>query len=309
MTNTILYNMSEPVVDTAELSAEEKKRLLRERRQAKMSKGKATARLNNILSQGSSVKTSGVKSVLDQEKEATSSHDDDPEIQDITEITTPPPRTPPIGEDAPQDIDKIFQTMLQQQQQRGQGANTADDPFAQIMKMFNQTEGPDSLINEGSASTQDPTEIKYHQELLEYNTYNQKLWKFRFLLVRLLVTLFNFFYHYTSISDFHASNYAYVRDLSSEEYPVRDFFTWFATSEVVLVAAYYSVFHSLGLFHAANQNSIILKVMSMGSMILPQLESYKPLVARFLGYYELLGIVLGDLSLVIVLFGLLSFAN
>lgn len=55
--------MSEPVVDTAELSAEEKKRLLRERRQAKMSKGKATARLNNILSQGSSVKTSGVKSV------------------------------------------------------------------------------------------------------------------------------------------------------------------------------------------------------------------------------------------------------
>ena len=53
-----------------------------------MSKGKATARLNDILSQGSSVKTSGVKSVLDQEKEATPSHDEDPEIQDITEITT-----------------------------------------------------------------------------------------------------------------------------------------------------------------------------------------------------------------------------
>ena len=34
------------------------------------------------------MKTSGVKSVLDQEKEATPSHDEDPEIQDITEITT-----------------------------------------------------------------------------------------------------------------------------------------------------------------------------------------------------------------------------
>lgn len=298
--------MSEPVVDTAELSAEEKKRLLRERRQAKMSKGKATARLNDILSQGSSVKTSGVKSVLDQEKEATPSHDEDPEIQDITEITTPPPRTPPIGEDAPQDIDKIFQSMLQQQ---GQGADIAGDPFAQIMKMFNQVEGGDSPPSESATSTQDPAELKYRQELLEYNTYNQKLWKFRFLLVRVSVTLFNFFYHYINLSNFHASSYAYVRDLSSEKYPVRDFFTWFATTEVVLVAAYYSIFHSLGLFHAANQNSFVLKAMSMGSMVLPQLEHYKPLVARFLGYYELLGIVLGDLSLVIVLFGLLSFAN
>ena len=57
------------------------------------------------------------------------------------------------------------------------------------------------------------------------------------------------------------------------------------------------------------KNSFVLKAMSMGSMVLPQLEHYKPLVARVLGYYELLGIVLGDLSLVIVLFGLLSFAN
>ena len=92
------------------------------------------------------------------------------------------------------------------------------------MKMFNQVEGGDSPPSESATSTQDPAELKYRQELLEYNTYNQKLWKFRFLLVRVSVTLFNFFYHYINLSNFHASNYAYVRDLSSEKYPVRDFF-------------------------------------------------------------------------------------
>ena len=91
------------------------------------------------------------------------------------------------------------------------------------MKMFNQAEGGDSPPSESATLAQDPAELKYRQELLEYNTYNQKLWKFRFLLVRVSVTLFNFFYHYINLSNFHASSYAYVRDLSSEKYPVRDF--------------------------------------------------------------------------------------
>ena len=48
------------------------------------------------------------------------------------------------------------------------------------MKMFNQAEGGDSPPSESATSAQDPAELKYRQELLEYNTYNQKLWKFRF---------------------------------------------------------------------------------------------------------------------------------
>ena len=103
--------MSDSTDSPAVLSAEEK-RLLRERRQAKMAKGQATDRLNNILSQGSSVKTTGVKSVLDEpQPTATSSaiHDEDPDIQDISEIASPPPPTPPIGEGSPENIDDIFQ--------------------------------------------------------------------------------------------------------------------------------------------------------------------------------------------------------
>lgn len=45
--------MSDSTDSPAVLSAEEKRRLFRERRQAKMAKGQATDRLNNILSQGS----------------------------------------------------------------------------------------------------------------------------------------------------------------------------------------------------------------------------------------------------------------
>ena len=41
------------------------------------------------------------------------------------------------------------------------------------MKMFNQVEGGDSPPSESATSTQDPAELKYRQELLEYNTYNQ----------------------------------------------------------------------------------------------------------------------------------------
>ncbi|RCK63821.1 Golgi to ER traffic protein 2 [Candida viswanathii] len=308
--------MSDSTEPPAVLSAEEKRRLLRERRQAKMAKGQATDRLNNILSQGSSVKATGVKSVLDEPQPtattiASASHhdDEDPDIQDISDIAVPPPPTPPIGEAAPENIDDIFQKMLQQQVLGPDGKADPNDPIAQIMKMFTEggAGGP-----QGSGETQfssDPVENKYQQDLQAYNDYQLKLWKSRFLIVRLVVTLFNFVYHYVNVPSFRSSNYAYVRDLSAEEYPVKDFFTWFATCEVLIIATYYSVFHSLGLFHAANQTSMIMKIMSIGSMGWPKLGTYQPLVARFLGYYDLLGILFGDLSLVVVLFGLLSFIN
>lgn len=307
--------MSDSTDSPAVLSAEEKRRLLRERRQAKMAKGQATDRLNNILSQGSSVKTTGVKSVLDEpQPTATSSaiHDEDPDIQDISEIASPPPPTPPIGEGSPENIDDIFQKMLQQQVQGKDGKVDPNDPIVQIMNMFKDGSGADAP-QEGDVNanefSNDPVENKYQQDLQAYNTYQQKLWKSRFLVIRVVVTLFNFFYHYLNVPSFHASNYSYVRDLAQDEFPVRNFFTWFAAFEVIIVLQYYTVFHKLGLFHAANQNSMIMKLMSMGSMVLPQLNTYQPLVARFLGYYELFGIIFGDLSLVIVLFGLLSFTK
>jgi len=73
-----------------------------------------------------------------------------------------------------------------------------------------------------------------------------------------------------------------------------------------VIATYYLISVKHGLFKNTTENNIFVKILSFGSMVLPQLESYRPLIVRALAYYELLGIALSDLSLVVVLFGLLS---
>ena len=61
--------------------------------------------------------------------------------------------------------------------------------------MFNQVEGGDSPPSESATSTQDPAELKYRQELLEYNTYNQNCGNLDFIgscfsdLIQLLLSL------------------------------------------------------------------------------------------------------------------------
>lgn len=307
----------------ASLTDAEKRRILRERRQAKMAKGNATNRLNTILSQGAAVPTT-VTSVLDKEQEpatttglATSTgisthephHDEDPEIQDITSIVTQPVEapTPPIGSETPEDIDAIFRKVFQQASPK-EGASGENDPMAQFMKMF--SEGAAGLEGGESADflkspAQDASGMN---DVYAYNAYQQNLWKFRFLIVRYVVTAFNFFYHFLTIPDqlFHASSHSYVRGLVSET-PLSGFITWFFTTEVLIVATYYMISVKTGVFHTKHENSFIIKAVSLGAMVLPQLAQLKPYVSRALAYYDLIGIVLGDLSLVVVLFGLLSF--
>ncbi|KAI5951198.1 GET2 [Candida jiufengensis] len=305
--------MSEPDVKP-QLSEEEKRRILRERRQNKMAKGNATSRLNDILTQGTSVKASSVKSVLDkpQPTETTQptakstaivSHDDDPDIQDISDVATP---YKPIAEQNP-DFDDMFQKILQQQHHHGD-AGSGHNPMDDLFKMFGDAGNNTSNENFDFPQSANPEQIKYQQDLNNYYAYQQNLWKFRFLIVRIIATIANFAYHYINIPSFVSSNHAYVRDLEVI-YPLKGFITWFFSIEILIIASYYTIFESLGLFHASNQKNFILQGISMVSMFVPNLQVYKPLIARLLGYKELLGIFFGDLSLVIVLFGLLSFQN
>ncbi|EGW30992.1 uncharacterized protein SPAPADRAFT_62893 [Spathaspora passalidarum NRRL Y-27907] len=313
--------MSEPEVKK-ELTEAEKRQLLRERRKAKMAKGQASDRLNNILSQGSSVKTN-VKSVLDEEESVAkatspslSNEEDDPEIQDITSIAMQPPisPTPPIGEGTPEDIDAIFNKIFQQQQQQSGDFKEGDgnDPMANLMKMF--SEGvPEPGLSRATTEKpfdQDPAIAKYQMELYEYQQYQHKLWKFRFLIIRFICTSVNFFYHFLTIPDnaFRASSHSYVRGLVSST-PVNTFIMWFLTIEAAILASYYFISSKNGLFQTRNENSLILKGLSLGAMVLPQLNAIKPIVARVFQYHDLVGIVLGDLALVVVYFGLLSFTR
>ncbi|RLV89699.1 Golgi to ER traffic protein 2 [Spathaspora sp. JA1] len=307
--------MSESGEPKVELTDAEKRQLLRERRKAKMTKGNATERLNNILSQGSSVKASGVKSVLDKEEESASepsptisSHEDDPEIQDISSIAMQPPpsATPPIGEGTPEDIDAIFNKIFQQQTTSGDG-QTNEDPMARLMKMFAEGAPPEQGTNQPSFD-QDPNISKYQKELYEYQQYQQKLWRFRFLIIRFICTSFNFFYHFLTIGSFRASSHSYIRGLVSDT-PVNMFLMWFLTIEAVILSSYYFISSKTGLFQLKHENNIILKGLSLGSMIFPQLNTITPIVARAFRYHDLVGILFGDLALVVVYFGLLSFTH
>ncbi|KAI3402709.2 GET2 [Candida oxycetoniae] len=314
------------------LTEQEKRRILRERRQAKMAQGKATDRLNNILNQGTSVNESSVTSVLDQKSKpdatadatavaaavaaaesgalAPNQHDNDPEVQDIEEITAND--IPTIGGSNSQpNLDEMFNKILQQQGQHSHaGHDGENNPMAEILKMFSGMGDESGTIPSSADSPfeMNPEQMKYQHETSKYNSYQEKLWRFRFLVVRVILTLTNFLYHFVKIPSFTASNHQYVRDLSIV-YPLNGFITWFFTIEVLLIATYYMVFTKLGLFHTLNQKSLIMKGISTLSMFVPKLQLYQPLVARLLGYRELLGILVGDLSLVIVLFGLLSFSR
>lgn len=320
-----------------ELSAEEKRRLLRERRQAKMAKGKASERLNDILSQGSSVKSGAVVSKLDEPKpepevetpaSAVSSNNDhnDPEIQDIDTVAN----KDSIPEDV--DIDKILQNMLSGNPNAVTGNNSStDDLFAKMMSdmmkqgpggneggaggaggaddMFQKMMGNfmNPLNSEGGNMNDDSEEAQYQRDLAAYNSYQQRLWKFRFLVARTLLTITNFFYHFHHLDDsFMSSSYSYVRGIPPTS-AVSSFITFFFTSEIVILASYYIVCTNIGTFKNARDNGWIGKGISMGSMFLPQLEQFKPLIFRFLGYFELIKMFLGDVCIIIVLYGLLSF--
>lgn len=297
------------------LSQDEKRRLLRERRQAKMARGKASERLNNILSQGSSVKdTTDAVSVFDSKAKPTassteiaepspviSSHQDpadDPELMDIDNVT---PETK-VDE---ADIDKMLSNIFGANVGGNATDSSQDDFLANMMNMMQQGEGAD-----GSTGTAEPQEPGYQSQLNAYNIYQQRVWKFRFMIIRFAAVLTNFFYHYLTIQDysFTSSPHFYIRALAPHP-TVNSFITCFLTCEVAILASFYLITSKNKIYANASDGNLLLKGISMGSMVLPQLRAYQPLVIRLAHYWEVFSMLLGDIFLVVVLFGLISIYN
>lgn len=279
----------------SELSAEEKKRILRERRQAKMKLGQASARLNSILGQGGSVNTA-TTSVLDKEPTPSTTetvtpvhHDDDPEVQEIDSLPT-------IPSQQPDDFDAMLQQVLGGQA----GGAAGEDPFAQMMKMFQAGAGG---ADAGAANFAAEPQDTYSAQLRQYQAYQHKTWKVRFLVARYLVTITNFWWHYTDSDVFRASLYSYVRGLVLER---SSFVVWFLSLEVVLLTTYFVIGLANGLFDAAGESHWLLGLLRMGSLFSPQVAAVVPVLTRVLGYYELLSMFVGDGLLVVFLFGLTS---
>lgn len=294
----------------SELSADEKRRLLRERRQAKMAQGNASTRLNNILSQGASVNTS-VVSVLDAGSQSKTSEQsvsvssstalseahDDPEVPDISSLLNT--SAPESGE--VQDIDAMLQKIFASAGGAGRGgpANSEEATanfFSDMMKTL--AEDPNGIPGVSENASQ-------LTKMAAYKEYQHKQWKARVLAVRLLVHTINFAFHYFSFPSFTASPYSYRRAMAPTD-NLSTFMMFFLASEIAIVSSYFFVLSSSGLLGVSIRNHPVSKLLGMAASVFPQAAAYRPLVDTLLVYWEGASILLGDLMLFVVLFGAAS---
>lgn len=283
----------------SDISADEKRKLLRERRQAKMAQGNASQRLNTILTQGSSVNTATV-SVLDKKPVADDDHlHADPEVPDITTLLHNESNASLETPDMDEMLLKIFSSVPQGPGGEEGSGDANSQLFAQMMKMMtDDSELPSDGVPQPS---QDAT---YLTKLAAYHAYEQRRWKVRFLVVRFLVHTANFIYHYVNYGlNFQASLNVVVR---ASVWGVRSFFVAFVSCEIAVISSYFMVLSSNGLLRAFSKNHAISKLIGMASMVVPSVSRFQPLVDTLLVYWSGVSILVGDVSLLVVLFGLSS---
>lgn len=273
-----------------------------------MAGGKASDRLNTILSQGSSVKADSVTSVLEKgtsdaesllplqpkvtpipvnpRVSAISSHaDDDPDTSDIEQLLSH--RVSPVSAPKEQDIDEMLNKMFG-------GAGEEDPIQSMMMNMMKQQQ------SSAGESTADPV---YEADLLKYNVYQQKALKFRFLIIRMLSVVINFFYHFYTVDNFKAASYSYIRQAIV---PKTNFTVVFMTIEMVILSSYYVINNNRKMAGNVSEDNFLLKIVSMASMVLPMVQNFQPVITQAVKYYEILSMFLGDLALVVFLFGITS---
>ncbi|OBA21284.1 GET complex, subunit GET2 [Metschnikowia bicuspidata var. bicuspidata NRRL YB-4993] len=291
----------------SELSADEKRRLLRERRQAKMAQGKATERLSNILSQGLSVNSASVQSVLEKTPGSASPDalSDSPNTIRSTQNSASPAFSlgvshPSLSHDDPEeaDMDAIMQKIFS-----GAGASDARPDgsvpetsqfFAEMMKTMGLD--PDAL-------PEMPENASHATQLAVYHEYQQKSVKARFLALRIIVHTANFLYHFLHFSGFAASSHAFVRDVRPQ---AGSFMSVFISAEISIISGYYLVLSSNGVLSVSSRNHPISKMLSLASAVFPQASALQQLLDSALIYWGGASIVIGDLMLMVVYIGLAS---
>lgn len=278
-----------------------------------MAKGNASNRLNEILSQGSSVKTNA-KSVLEgEEAQATAQPSarstgtplhDDPEVPDITSLlqSNTPANTAEGTPDMEEVFKKIFGGAAGPNAQAGDGSDAAEgqNPFiSQIMQMMSEGVGA-----QGEQGQTDEVS-SYQAQVQQYQAYQEKRLKVHLLIVRYFVHIANFVYHYVTSTQFQSSPHLYIRGLSISV-EGKSFFSYFMASEIVFISAYFALLASKGVLGANSKKHFISKAMNFGSLVLPSITQYQPLVESILVYSEGLGIFLADIALIVLLFGFVS---
>lgn len=285
-----------------------------------MSGGKATSRLNTILSQGSSVNseaTSVLDKTTDETKETqkiypsveeglnTESNDVVSPLQRGTLLNEQSSRAPENLKNNSEDMDQLFKQILSQNLQDS-GSDEQNDVLSLLMR---------NLLDPNQANTAAPgadkkspdKEDEYERQLVEYKKYQQNKVKFIFLVLRYLAILINFTYHYlTSQGDsFKSSSYAHFRS-NAPTVVQKSFITYFITFETVILGTYFVLLSRLEILRGVTESRIILKGLSFVSLVAPKVEQYRPLITSLLNYSELLWMLIADVSLIVVMFGVTS---
>lgn len=288
------------------VSAEEKRRLLRERRLAKMQQGKATERLNNILNQGSSTGHASVVSVLEKSAQESTPETadfrtetplhDDPEVPDISLLLQQgTPDFEPNEQDMDAMLNKIFGSAATgNSSASAEGSEGISNQFTDMMR---------AMMQSAPESEEDAAASSYQAEITKYHAYQQKQWKARFLVVRLVVHLVNFWYHFSNYASFRAH---LLGRLLSFTGPRSNYFTIFLSMELVVISSYFAVLSQQGLLQAFSRNHILSKLQSMAAAFVPLVAKYRPMVDTALVYWGGVSIFIEDLMFVVFLLGLTS---
>ncbi|WEJ94531.1 GET complex subunit get2 [Yamadazyma tenuis] len=277
-----------------------------------MAGGNATGRLNAILNQGNSVKSSTVTSVLDKDESPKPTNapiptpiskfhgDDDPDTSDIEQLlsTRVSPAPSPLAPQDPtaSDIDEMFKKMFGGQSGNGSG----DDPLTSMMM---------SMMQQSQKDEGDTTGLQdqaYEAQLLKYNMYNLKKLKYRFLVVRYLSVVVNFVYHFFASTTFRGSSHAFSRAAGMSGYYNNGFFVTFVSLEAVVLSSYLVISSRRKASENISSDNLVLKVVSMAAAVVPAVQRFQPVIVQLVKYWEVLSMLVGDLALVAVLFGLTS---
>ncbi|CUS23303.1 LAQU0S09e01750g1_1 [Lachancea quebecensis] len=301
----------------SEISDAERRRILREKRQQKFSKGGASTRLakitgqteNSFLSTESPLDSRESSYPAQETKSSTGNEDSTKQMDELlakaTSKTTSKASSPPGSAEQQSgnpELD-LFAQIAKLQQNANNGTDPADpsgapDIFAQLMASMQQDESKGGSPGATAQQPIDPAVVEAH------NIAVNKLKSYT-ILVKWLFFLLPYLYYITrSARDaFQHNAVNYVLDKSN-------FFTVFTTFEIVALSVYYQLLMSAEKSHNVNtldNNSKILKLVSMVPPGLVPIPNLRGKVVQALQYWDVVSMYLTDLCFAIVLAGFFQY--
>lgn len=285
------------------VSEDEKRRILRERRAAKIKNssqrlGRITGERPGFEQEEQEEKVEQVEQKIEQKVEKATSRrisqtfaHDDPEIEDISKIDT-------IQEEEAKEFQKALQQYLSSEHHKHEDTDPSMDLFNKLMS--------GSQLNEPLNTTPlNPEELEYTQKLIEYNKQENDKSKAKFLLFKLitftLLTLYSFF-----IENYKSSFNSTIRFnqvLNSSE-----FFKIFISLEILFTSFYaYKITNLPDNEYTFSFAKILEYLQYIPDQFLPQV--WRNRIRLVVKYLDLLQLILFDFAIVFVVLGFLSYLN